>query len=70
MGVWSQFWFRLFSVIFFILYAVALQFTPTGSAATNPDTVSDEEAEVLIKCVSCGLAFIDPMENEVIYNFL
>ena len=51
-----------------MLYIVGIQVTLTGSATTSPNAVTDEEAEVLIKCVSCGLAFIDPMEDNVKYN--
>ena len=51
-----------------MLYIVGIQVTLTGSATTSPNAVTDEEADVLIKCVSCGLAFIDPMEDNVKHN--
>ena len=58
----------LFSATLSILYIVGIQVTLTGSDTTSPNAVTDEEADVLIKCVSCGLAFIDPMEDNVKYN--
>jgi len=53
---------------FSMLYIVGIQVTLTGSATTSPNAVTDEEADVLIKCVSCGLAFIDPMEDNQKYS--
>ena len=41
-----------------------------AGTTANPDVVSvDESEKVPIKCVTCGLAFIDPTEDDVSIHF-
>ena len=63
----------MFYVLVYIFhFSSSLQIINVVKAGTtaNPDVVSvDDSEKVPIKCVTCGLAFIDPTEDDVSIHF-
>lgn len=51
-----------------IFTLVLLKSESVYATATESDKVTDDADQNTIKCVSCGLEFIDPTENDQIYN--
>ena len=64
----------MFYVLVYIFHLLSsLQNTKclvNAGTTANPDVVSvDDSEKVPIKCVTCGLAFIDPTEDDVSIHF-
>lgn len=53
-----------------MFHVVLLASSLVQAATTTPDKASSEAPPTLIKCLACGLAFVDPIADQVRYEHI